>query len=149
MKKYFGLLLFFLISARPADDTLRLFIWSEYIDPAVVANFEKANHCKVVIDVYEDAESMLSKVQAAGGGTFDVVVPPDHMVQPMIKLNLLSPLRKEALPNLKNIDPKFLKPPFDPENKHSVPYQWGTVGVFARAAKGATIEPTWGLFFDP
>jgi spermidine/putrescine transport system substrate-binding protein len=149
MKKIFAALaVLVLVSTRAADNTLRLFIWSEYIDPAVVADFEKANHCKVVIDLYEDAESMLSKVQAAGGGTFDVVVPPDHMVQPMVKLKLLSPLRKEALPNLKHIDPKFLKPPFDPENKFSVPYQWGTVGIYARVEKGKTLEPTWGLIFD-
>jgi spermidine/putrescine transport system substrate-binding protein len=149
--KRFALLLALMAFAtvRAADNTLRLFIWSEYIDPAVVADFEKANQCKIVIDVYEDAESMLSKVQAAGGGTFDVVVPPDHMVTPMIKLGLLSPLRKQALPNLKNIDPKFLKPPFDPENKFTVPYQWGTVGIYARLEKGKKIEPTWGLFFDP
>jgi spermidine/putrescine transport system substrate-binding protein len=114
----------------------------------VVADFEKANHCQVVIDLYEDAESMMSKVQAAGAGTFDVVVPPDHMVQPMAKLKLLSPLRKEALPNLKHIDPKFLKPPFDPENNFTVPYQWGTVGVFARIENGKTLESTWGLIFE-
>jgi len=148
MKKI--LLLFLLaVSLNAADSTLRLFIWSEYIDPAVVADFEKANHCKVTIDLYEDAESMMAKVQAGGGGTFDVVVPPDHMVVPMTKLNLLAPLRKEALPNLKNIDAKFLKPPFDSENKYTVPYQWGTVGIYVRKQKGKTIEPTWGLIFDP
>jgi spermidine/putrescine transport system substrate-binding protein len=135
---------------RAAESTLRLFIWSEYIDPAVVADFEKVHQCKVVINLYEEAESMMAKVQAAGGGTFDVVVPPDHMVQPMAKLGLLSPLKKEALPNLKNIDAKFLKAPFDPDNKYSVPYQWGTVGIYIRTPKGsAPIEPTWGLFFDP
>jgi spermidine/putrescine transport system substrate-binding protein len=150
MKKFILLLAVLLIaSVDAAESTLRLFIWSEYIDPAVVADFEKANKCKVVIDLYEDAESMLSKVQAAGGGTFDVVVPPDHMVQPMVKLGLLSPLRKEALPNLKNIDPKFLEPPFDKKNEFTVPYQWGTVGIFARVEKGKTLEPTWGLIFDP
>ena len=150
MKKLFAVFFFsILIGSRAADDTLRLFIWSEYIDPAVVADFEKANQCKVVIDVYEDAESMMSKVQAAGGGTFDVIVPPDHMVQPMVKLKLLAPLRAETLPNLKHIDPRFLKPPFDPENKFTVPYQWGTVGIYARVEKGKTLEPTWGLIFDP
>src|SRR5205085_1914953 len=121
MKKFFAVFVFsILVCSRAAENTLRLFIWSEYIDPAVVADFEKANQCKVVIDLYEDAESMLSKVQAAGGGTFDLVVPPDHMVQPMVKLKLLSPLRKDALPNLKHIDPRFLKPPFDPENQFTV-----------------------------
>lgn len=149
MKILLSFFIFFAASVNAADSTLRLFIWSEYIDPAVVADFERANHCKVAIDLYEDAESMLSKVQAAGGGTFDVVVPPDHMVRPMAKLNLLARLQKEALPNLKNIDPKFLKAPFDPENKFSVPYQWGTVGIYARPQKGKTLDPTWGLIFDP
>ena len=149
MKKFVLLLAVLLIvSAQSAENTLRLFIWSEYIDPVVVADFEKANKCKVVIDLYEDAESMLSKVQAAGGGTFDIVVPPDHMVQPMVKLRLLAPLRKEVLPNLKNIDPKFLRTPFDPQNGFTVPYQWGTIGIFARVEKAKTLEPTWGLIFD-
>jgi spermidine/putrescine transport system substrate-binding protein len=149
MKKLMALLALLATPAIwAAENTLHLFIWSEYIDPGVVADFEKANHCKVVIDLYEDAESMLSKVQAAGGGTFDVVVPPDHIVTPMAKLKLLSPLRKAALPNLKHIDPKFLKPPFDPDNKYTVPYQWGTVGIYARIENGKTVEPTWGLIFD-
>lgn len=142
--KFLLSLLLFAAATHAADNTLRLFIWSEYIDAAVVRDFEKANNCKVVIDLYEDAESMLSKVQAAGGGTFDVIVPPDHMITPMVKLKLLSPLRKEAIPNLKHIDAKFLKPPFDPENKFSVPYQWGTIGIFARG----NVEPTWGIIFD-
>src|SRR5688572_18923952 len=143
--KVFLALLFAVTAIEGAENTLRLFIWSEYIDPAVVRDFEKANQCKVIIDLYEDAESMLSKVQAAGAGTFDVVVPPDHMVTPMVKLKLLSPWRKESIPNLKYIDSKFLEPPFDPENKFTVPYQWGTVGIFARGK----VESTWGLIFDP
>jgi spermidine/putrescine transport system substrate-binding protein len=143
--KFLFALLALVTGVEAAENTLRLFIWSEYIDPAVLRDFEKSNHCKVVIDLYEDAESMLSKVQAAGAGTFDVVVPPDHMVTPMVKLKLLSPLHKEAVPNLKHIDPKFLKPPFDPDNKFTVPYQWGTVGIFARGK----VEPTWGIIFDP
>src|ERR1051325_7050692 len=150
MKKLIALLALLVAPAVwAAENTLHLFIWSEYIDPAVVADFEKSNHCKVVIDLYEDAESMLSKVQAAGGGTFDVVVPPDHIVTPMVKLKLLSPLRKETLSNLKHIDSKFLKPPFDPENTFTVPYQWGTAGIYAHVEKGKTLAPTWGLIFDP
>jgi spermidine/putrescine transport system substrate-binding protein len=65
MKTLFALLLVALLAPAHAAETLRLFIWSEYIDPEVVADFEKANDCKVVIDLYEDAESMLAKVQAA------------------------------------------------------------------------------------
>jgi spermidine/putrescine transport system substrate-binding protein len=130
-------------------ETLRLFIWSEYIDPAVVADFEKANNCKVVIDLYEDSGPMLSKIQALNGGTFDVVVPTDYTIKTLVNLKLLSPLEKSAIPNIKNLDPKFLKAPFDPENKFTLPYQWGTMGIYARPSPGQKLEATWGLFFDP
>ncbi len=138
------------LTARAADpQKLNLFIWSEYIDPKIITQFEAANHCKVVIDLYEDAESMLAKIQAGGVAQYDLVVPPDHLVTTLVKLNLLAPLRHENLPNLKNLDPTFANPPFDRSNRFTVAYQWGTVGVFARPAAGQTLAPTWGLFFDP
>ena len=134
--------------AAPAQ--LNLFIWSEYIDPEVVRAFEKSNDCRVTVDLYEDAESMLAKVQGGGISQYDVVVPPDHIVPAMMKLKLLAPLRHENLPNLRNLDDKFLNPGYDPGNQFTVPYQWGTVGILARQPPGAKALPhTWGLLFDP
>jgi spermidine/putrescine transport system substrate-binding protein len=146
-----GILLFALTGAlTAAPQKLNLFIWSEYIDPKIVAQFEREQDCKVNIDLYEDAESMLAKMQGGGVSLYDVVVPPDHMVPAMIKLNLLVPLRHENLPNLKNLDEKFASPPFDHGNHFTVAYQWGTVGIFARANKGQpALAPSWALFFDP
>ena len=141
--------LFFTTSAFAGKPTLNLFIWSEYIDPKIVAQFEKENDCKVNIDLYEDAESMLAKIQGGGVSLYDLVVPPDHMVNVMVKLNLLAPLRHENIPNLTNIDETFASPPFDKGNKYTAAYQWGTVGIFARPVKGQPLAPTWGLFFDP
>lgn len=135
-------------SARAEKQTLNLFIWSEYIDPAVVADFEKQFDCKVNIDLYEDVESMLAKVQGGGGSLYDVVVPSDHIVTAMVKLNLLAPLRHENIPNLKNLDAKFTSPPYDRGNKFTVAYQWGTLGVFARQTKDKTLPQSWGVFFD-
>lgn len=128
---------------------LNLFIWSEYIDPQIIASFEKKFDCKVQIDLYEDSDSMLAKVRGGGDSLYDVVVPTDYMVTAMIKLNLLAPLRHENVPNLKNIDAQFANPPYDRSNRFSVPYQWGTVGIFARQTKDKPLPQTWGLFFDP
>src|ERR1700756_344822 len=124
-------------SLHAASQKLNLFIWSEYIDPKLVAQFEKEQDCQVNIDLYEDAESMLAKMQGGGVSLYDVVVPPDHIVSAMVKLNLLAPLRHENIPNLKNLDAKFASPPYDRGNHYTVAYQWGTVGVFARQPKGA------------
>ncbi len=136
-------------SAQAENQTLNLFIWSEYIDPTLVADFEKQFDCKVNIDLYEDVESMLAKVQGGGASLYDVVVPTDHVVTAMIKLNLLAPLRHENIPNLKNLDAKFTSPPYDRGNKFTIAYQWGTLGVFARQTKDKPVPQTWGIFFDP
>ena len=139
---------FALVAAVQAEQKLNLFIWSEYIDPKVVADFEKKFDCKVTIDLYEDAESMLAKVQGGGVSLYDVVVPPDHIVPAMVKLNLLAPLRHEKIPNLKNLDEKFSNPPYDRGNKYTAAYQWGTVGILARQTKDIQVPQSWAAFFD-
>jgi spermidine/putrescine transport system substrate-binding protein len=149
VKQLFFFALFSLSVLVRAEDKLNLFIWSEYLPPTVVSEFEKRFHCKIVIDVYEDAENMLAKIQGGGASLYDIVVPPDYIVPALAKQNLISPLHKESLPNLKNVDPKFLNPPFDPENRFTVPYQWGTVGIYVRKPEGKSIEESWALFFDP
>jgi spermidine/putrescine transport system substrate-binding protein len=149
--RWLWLLSLCLALAHPAfaqSSRLNLFIWSEYIDPQIVKQFEKEFGCKVTLDVYEDAESMLSKVQGGGVSLYDVVVPPDHIVPAMVKLSLLAPLRHENIPNLKNLEEKFAGPPYDRANQFTVAYQWGTVGVYLRKRKDQPVEPTWGVFFD-
>lgn len=131
-----------------ASEQLNLFIWSEYIDPKVVTQFEQKFDCKVVIDLYEDAESMLAKVQGGGVSLYDVVVPPDHMVPAMAKLKLLAPLNPAKIPNIKNLDPQFVNPPYDRSNRFTVPYQWGTVGLFVRTAKDNSMPDSWAVIFD-
>jgi spermidine/putrescine transport system substrate-binding protein len=136
-------------SVAATDKQLNLFIWSEYIAPAVVTEFEKDHGCKVVIDLYEDESAMMAKLQGGGASVYDVVVPPDHKVTALIKLKLIAPLRREKLPNIKYLDEKFLNAPYDRGNRYTLPYQWGTLGLFVRKAAGSEIKPTWALIFDP
>lgn len=152
MRTVLGFLLLAFTLASPlaaAEAKLNIFIWSEYLDPQVVKEFEQQFACKVTVDVYEDAESMLAKLQGGGTALYDLVVPPDHLVPTMVKLGLLAPLRPANLPNLRNLDPKFASPPYDRGNKFSVAYQWGTVGILLRPAAGKPVAETWGLVFDP
>jgi len=135
-------------SAQAARNPLHLFIWSEYIDPAVVADFEKQFDAKVTIDVYEDEAAMMAKL-LGGAALYDIVVPPDHKVTALINLKLLAPLRHDNIPNLANLDDKFRNPPYDRGNRFTVAYQWGTVGVYARQPSAGSIPETWGIFFDP
>ena len=100
---------------------LNIFIWSEYIDPKIVADFEKQFHCKVSIDLYEDPESMLAKLAAGGVSIYDIVVPSNRTLPVMVKRGLVAPLRHENIPNLRNIDPRFSNPSFNPSNQFGVP----------------------------
>lgn len=137
-------------AAAPAteDCKLNLFIWSEYIDPQIVADFEKQHNCKVTIDLYEDNEAMIAKLQGGGDSLYDVVVPGNYVIPAMTKLGLLAELRHENIPNLANLDPNFASPEYDPGNKYTVPYQWGTVGIYARKKDGKPTPRTWGILFD-
>ncbi len=104
--------------------------WGEYIDESVIEEFEKETGIKVVYDMFETNEEMYPVIQA-GGVKYDAVCPSDYMIQKMIENNLLAEINFDNVPNLKEIDPQYMEmaKSIDPENKYSVPYSWGTVGI--------------------
>jgi len=137
------------LSLHAANFKLNLFIWSEYIDPDIITEFEKRFDAKVTIDLYEDEASMIARLQGGGAAQYDVIVPPDHSVPALIKLRLIAPLRHENLPNLRHIDERFASPWYDPSNRFTVPYQWGTVGIYAREPAEKPYHESWALLFEP
>lgn len=104
--------------------------WGEYIDESVIKQFEEETGIKVVYDLFETNEEMYPVIQA-GAVKYDVVCPSDYMIQKMRENNLLAEINLDNVPNLKEIDSKYMEmsKSFDPENKYSVPYSWGTVGI--------------------
>jgi len=137
-------------AAPPAEPCkLNVFIWSEYMDPGIIKAFEAKYACKVTIDLYEDNESMMAKLQGGGTSLYDIVVPGNYIMPAMVKLGLLAELRHANIPNLGNLDDKFVNPPYDPGNRYSAAYQWGTVGIYTRKKANQAIDETWGYLFDP
>ena len=135
--------------AAAPKNRLNVLMWSEYIDPKVVTDFEKRFECRVTLDVFEDLESMLAKLQQGGASLYDVVTPSDYVVPVLLRLKLLGEIRHDRVPNLVNIEPRFAGPPFDPGNRFTAPYQWGTVGIYLRKTENRSFDRTWGLLFDP
>ncbi len=113
---------------------LNIFNWSDYVAPETLPNFEREFGVRVQYDTYEDNEALLAKLQSGATG-YDIVVPTGYMVEIMVNLGLLRPLEHGNIPNLKNVSPQFLDPPYDPGRKHSVPWQWGTTGFAYNAEK--------------
>ena len=135
--------------AAAPKNRLNLLMWSEYIDPQVIRDFEKRYDCKVTLDVFEDLESMMAKLQQGGSSLYDVITPTNYVVPALLRLKLVQEIRHENVPNLANVEPRFASPFFDPGNRYTAPYQWGTNGIYLRKKPGQTLERTWGLFFDP
>ncbi|NUQ12627.1 MAG: spermidine/putrescine ABC transporter substrate-binding protein [Gemmatimonadaceae bacterium] len=134
--------------AAPAE--LSLFIWSEYIDEKVVAEFEKKENARVRITTYESTEEMEGKLSYSGADAqYDVVVAASQVVARFARKGLIAPLDHSKLPNLKNLAPRFSGPEFDNGNKYAVPYQWGTVGLFYDKKKLPNLDPSWAVVLDP
>ena len=81
--------------------TLRIFMWSDYIDPQVVKDFEKARGVRVIIDTFESNEAMLAKLQG-GGSSYDLATPSNYFIQTMVREKLLQKVRTDLLPNFAN-----------------------------------------------
>lgn len=141
-------------SGHDAADPNILYVynWGEYIDEDVITEFEEETGIKVVYDMFETNEEMYPVIDA-GAVVYDVVCPSDYMIQKMIENNMLAELDFTNIPNLDQIDPKFLEKSktFDPENKYSVPYTWGTVGILYNDSLVAPEDvPTkWSDLWNP
>ena len=131
------------VSAR----VVNLAIWSNYISPEQLADFKAKTGIRVQVSNYSSNEELLAKLQAGASG-YDVVVPSDYMVFAMSKLALLRELDYSQLPNAKSLDSKFLKKSFDPENKYSVPYDWGTTGIAVNRTLYPGVIKSWKDLFE-
>ena len=110
------------------DDTLNLFVWTEYVPQAVLDKFTQETGIKVAMETYSSNEEMTQKL-FAGGGNYDLIQPSEYTVEALIKDDYLQPLDHAKIPNLKNLAPEFREMPFDPGNKYSVPWLSGFVGI--------------------
>ena len=129
------------------DRVLKVFNWSDYIDPEMIAEFEKAVSCRVVYDNFA-SDSELEARLATGGGAYDVVFPSDRAMHSLKAKGLLQPLDKGLLPNAANLNPDFLDGSFDPGNVYSLPYFWGTVAVGVRSDRVTAAVTGFEPLFD-
>lgn len=123
--------------------------WGEYLDPEVLTMFEEETGIDVVYEEFETNEILYPKI-SSGAIAYDVICPSDYMIQRMIENCLLAEINFDNIPNIKNIGKDYIEQSrqFDPENKYSVPYCWGTVGILYN--KTMVDEPitSWSVLWD-
>jgi spermidine/putrescine transport system substrate-binding protein len=134
---------------KQLSDTLTLFNWANYIDERILAQFELECGVQVVQDFYSSNEQMID-IMRQDYLDYDLLIPVDFMVQLMIEEDLLAELDKANIANIKNMNPEQIGLYYDPKNKYSLPYQWGTTGI-AYNVKAFPDEPpnSWAVLFDP
>lgn len=137
-------------SDKSSNGEVVVYNWGEYIDPEVLTQFTEETGIKVIYDEFETNEIMFPKIEA-GASSYDVVCPSDYMIQKMIQNDLLMELNFDNIPLAKkNIGAQYFEQSkqFDPDNKYSVPYCWGTVGILYN--KTMVTEPidSWSVLWD-
>jgi putrescine transport system substrate-binding protein len=144
-------------SASPAsgDKVLNLYIWSDYLAPNTLSDFEKQTGIKVNVSYFDTNETLETRLLAGHSG-FDVVVPTASYFERQIKAGVYLTLDKSKLPNLKNMDPQLMAKValHDPDNAHGVIYTWGTNGIGYNEKMVKALMPdapldSWRLVFDP
>lgn len=145
MKRFFPVLLALILFVCPlllfpgetkaATVTINVYNWGQYLSDGsddainVIEEFEKAYpNIKVNYMTYDSNETMYTKM-LSGGTTFDIIIPSDYMVEKLIADDMLEPLDFSNIPNYQYLDDKFKNLDYDPENRYSVPYNWGYVGI--------------------
>ena len=139
-----------IIKKDTSGNEIYVYNWGEYIDPEVIELFEEKTGIKVRYEEFETNEEMYTII-ASGARKYDVLCPSDYMIEKMIKNNLLTEINYDHVPNIANIGKQYMERAqgFDPNNRFSVPYCWGTVGIMYNKTMVEEPVTDWGILFNP
>lgn len=145
MRYFLSLCLLLLTSCGAKKPELHIYSWADYIKPEIVEEFEREHNCIVVIDTFDSNESMYAKLRLGGGG-YDIIVPSNYFLEIMQHADMLQPINKEALPNLKYLSPSITKLVDKESMRVGVPYMMTPTGLAWRKDKLVDFNPSWSVF---
>jgi len=153
MKKLFVLLLAALMTlpalgcGNKNTVTINVLNWGDYIAPELLDQFREETGIEVKYTTMTSNEEMLVKL-ASADNIYDVCFPSDYLIEKLASDDLLYSINKSNIPNLSNIDSRFLNLSFDPDNTYSVPYMWGTVGIIYNKTMVSDPVDSWNILWD-
>jgi len=136
------------VSGCGSSEKLRVYNWGIYIDREVIKMFEKETGIKVQYMEYDSNEIMYTKVKKSRAGSYDLLIPSDYMISKMISEDMLEPLNMENIPNFQYIMDSMKDMDYDPGNKYSVPYMWGTLAIIYDKTKVTDPVDTWAVLWN-
>ena len=136
-----------LTGATASQPVVNVCSWGEYIDEELITQFEDETGIRVNYQTAESNEALYSLLKS-GGADYDVIVPSDYMISQLMEEGMLEELDYSRIPNFQLIDQRFRNLPYDPENKYTVPYSWGTLGLIYNANMVEEEPDSWGALYD-
>jgi spermidine/putrescine transport system substrate-binding protein len=127
--------------------TLYLYMWSAYIKPDLIEQFQKDYNCRVVIDTYDSNEAMYTKLKFGGSG-YDIIFPSNYFLDLMASQDMLLPFKDTLIPNIKYVDWEFLKNLGLPKTSVGIPYMASFSGIAWRTDRLSQEPDSWGVFGD-
>ena len=140
---------------RLADEniTLNVYNWGQYISDGsddsvnILSAFEELTGIRVNYTTFDSNESLYAKLKS-GGASYDVIIPSDYMIGKMIEEEMLAELDFANIPNFASVGDEYKGWGFDPDNRYSVPYMWGTTGIIYNTAMVEETPTKWADFWD-
>ena len=133
--------------SQSKKETIHVYNWGDYIDMDTVRQFEKETGIRVMYDTFASNEDLYVKLKKSND-PYDVIVPSEYMVERMIREDMLMPLDYDQIPNMKKLDKRILDMDYDPGNKYSVPYFWGTLGIVVNTDYVKEPIDSWSALWD-
>lgn len=133
--------------SQPKGQKLVVLNWPDYFGKTTISDFENEFNAEVTYHEFSSNEE-LKKNLLTSTQNYDVIFPSDYMVRELIDDKLLSTIQTNTLSNFQHVDPRFKNLHFDPDNKHCVPYSWGTSGLGINIQKVKKDVTNWDILWD-
>ena len=128
--------------------TVSVMIYSDYIAPEMVTDFQMKTGYQLQLELYEAQEEMIEKLQRVGTDKYDVIIASDVVIQQMVQLKLIAPIDTNKVPNRVNVETPFRNPIYDPTNTYTLPYLWGTTGILYRDSTIESSGASYSMIFN-
>ena len=134
---------------RRDERLLNIYNWPDYIDDQTIPAYQAHTNVRVNYDVFSSNEDLLAKMRAAPT-QYDIIVPTNNFIPTYRSLGLIEPLHQDLIPNLTNLDKEFVQTDYDPGNRYTIPWQWGTTGIGynKKRVPGGRVD-SWAAVFAP
>lgn len=130
--------------------TLNVLTFNDYIPKDIAEKFKEETGNDLKITYITSNEDGIAKITSSPPGTYDIAFLTSPFTEGLIKAGKVEALDPAAIPNLKNLYPEASKLAYDPGNKYSVPYDWGTTGIcYRKDLVGSTAMDSWNVLLDP